>query len=103
MPNPPRARGSILPFPRFVKPEQLDIGDLIRITYDPDNTGITATRQGTIARREYVGSERVLYTREGGCLLTWHPEHKSPRITLLAKAEQPQTMLDLFAVEAERA
>ena len=83
---------SVLPFPRFIRPEQVEIGDTVRVKVKTVQ-GVTPIREGVVAERDYRGSERVLLTAEGGELFAWHPSHGGPQVTLLARNEaEPETL-----------
>ena len=79
--------------PRYVKPEQLYIGDLVRVTWETGDTERTIT--GRIARRDYEGGVRVFTTGDGHELFRWHPANaRSFRITLLeeSRTRYPETI-----------
>lgn len=84
--------------PRFIQAASVEIGDTIRVHY-PSSKGVIREYVGTVFARDYQGSDRVYSTAEGGELLRWNPARKPPRVTLLAKAAKPETMLDLFENE----
>lgn len=89
-----RKKLSALPLPRFIDPASIDIGDTVRVAWEVED--ILISRTGTVARREYEGGMRVLYTKGDAEIFRWHPNHKV-KVTLLEKAKPTHTMLDLFA------
>lgn len=82
--------------PRFIRAENVCIGDVIRVRSGPV-TGIITERVGIVQKREYQGSDRVYFTAEGGELLRWNPARKPPRVTLIGQAETPSQQLTGFA------
>lgn len=74
-----------LPKVRFISPASIRIGDTVRAVWKVKD--VEHTRTGTVAKREYEGGMRVLYTRQGEELFRWHPAHdKEIRVTLLKEA-----------------
>jgi hypothetical protein len=76
----------------FIRPETINIGDVIRARFQVAN-GLTVDICGKVAKRSYDKQWRVFTTAEGGEIFRWHPEYKPPRITLLARDENPQERL----------
>lgn len=76
-----------LPTPRYVNPASIDLGDVIRVTWKEADVEYTLSGE--------VGAihGRTLSTPQGAHLLTWEPGKMGYRVTLLAKAEAPQTPL----------
>lgn len=71
--------------PRFIRPETVEIGDTVRVTY-PVNGGIEVSKVGTVASREDHGNLRIYLTAEGGHLFDWQPHTtRHVRVTLLAR------------------
>jgi hypothetical protein len=86
----------IHPEPRPIKPELIEIGDTIRITFKPYE-GVTSELIGTVAERKDYGMQRHLHTAEGGRLLVWEPgKHEPVKITLLDRAPRTAETLDIF-------
>lgn len=85
------------PEPRYVRPENLGIGDMIRASWLVDDVRIS--REGKIAKREYDGQFRVFLTNAGHELFRWHPSYpREIRVTLLDRAPVPQpTLFDSLA------
>ncbi len=81
---------------RFIRPETVLIGDLIRVVGEPVD-GVTTARVGRVHKRDYQGSDRVLFTEEGGEILRWSPYRANARVTLLERARQPEVPLTGFA------
>jgi hypothetical protein len=81
--------------PRHVKPEQVCMGDVVRVTL-PEASGVIVTRTGRVGKRDYEGSVRVFTTREGTHLFSWVPGEKTPTLTLLERVEHPQEQLSMF-------
>lgn len=79
--------------PRYIKPEQIILGDTIRISY-PESGGIKVAKEGTVAVREDHGKSRFLLTAEGGQLLVWEPGAPKLRITLLARNPHADDKMD---------
>jgi len=78
--------------PRYIRPENIRIGDTIRATWTVGE--VEHSRVATVHKRDYEGADRVLFARDGQEILRWHPAHKGPRITLIAEApDEPQPML----------
>lgn len=87
------------PEPRFIRPETIDVGDTIRVTFKK-NDGIEMSLVGTVARREDHGAMRQMITAEGGIILAWSPgEARNVRVTLLDRA--PHVAPALFDMNAE--
>jgi len=85
-----KMRNTTLQTPHYIQAPNILIGDTIAVTHSAVH-GIQTTHTGTVTRREYRGTDRVLYTAEGGELLAWNPARKPPRITLLKAANTPET------------
>lgn len=79
---------------RFVKPEQIMLGDTIRV--NTTNKDVSVSLVGTVTHREYQGTDRVLYTEQGVVLLRWNPHYANDRVTLLSRPVARQTMLEIF-------
>lgn len=84
--------------PVYVKPEQVNVGDTIRVTFKELN-GITTEMVGTVHERQHEGSDRVYYTREGGELFRWNISARPTRITLLSERD-PDGQVQLFDYES---
>lgn len=84
------------PEAHYVKPEQVRLGDTVRVVFAENDEGISVTRVGTIAKREYRGQERVMLTAQGGEVFSWVPGVKGPTVILLARNEaaEPETLFD---------
>lgn len=83
--------------PRFIRPENIEIGDTIRVAY-PVNGGIRIIKEGTVAERQDHNACRILLTAEGGHLLAWEPGgQRDIRITLLDRkpVNNDPTLFDL--------
>lgn len=76
-----------------IRPENVEIGDRIRITY-PVYMGVQRVNEGTVYRRIDDGDIRELHTREGGLLFAWSPKQR-PKFTveLLSRAPVEQATL----------
>ena len=86
--------------PRYVKPETVHIGDVIRVTIKVSDT--EQTTMGRVAEREYQGSWRVLKTELGVTLATYNPNidmKNRQRITLIEAAPSRETSTPLFEME----
>lgn len=79
--------------PKYIPAVNVHIGDVIRVSFIEDK-GIVRTSTGRVAARAYEGSDRVLYTKEGGEIFRWNPSHKPPRVTLLEPADIGATTLE---------
>lgn len=81
--------------PRPIAPENVEVGDKVRITHRPDD-GVTLSYSGVVGRREDHGDTRHMLTVEGGRLFVWSVK-RDPRITieLLDRAPVEQPMLFL--------
>lgn len=88
-------KSSARPLPRYILPESLEIGDTITVTYAPAN-GIVRTMTGTVAARDYEGTNRLLSTKEGAVLIAYGPSVRRTfaHITLLARRDAEQTPLE---------
>jgi hypothetical protein len=83
-----------LPLPRHIRPENLQIGDTIRVTWS--FKGIERSHTATIAERSYSGQDRIYSTAEGATIFSWNPSLPHPTITLLARAGEVQpTLFDM--------
>lgn len=78
---------------KFIPAASVQIGDVIRVTFKEDR-GVIVTHTAAVAKREYEGTDRVLYTAEGREIFRWNPAHKPPRVTLLVPASQGEMMLE---------
>jgi len=80
--------------PRYIKPETICIGDVIRYATEVDDIEVAKT--GYVGSREYVGQWVHILSPKGTVILIWHPAHPLPgRITLLqAAATQTQVTLE---------
>lgn len=85
------------PEPRYIRPETIDIGDTIRVTF-PKHQGMTNSITGTVAKREEHGMRRHMLTEEGGRLLVWEPgKHENFRVTLLDRnPKREPEQLEIF-------
>lgn len=73
--------------PRFIKPETIVLGDMIRVSSKCD--GIEFARTGIADTREHEGASTVYRTPEGGELLRWIPENaRAFTVTLLQPSER---------------
>lgn len=75
----------------FIHAANVEIGDVIRARFVISN-GLTVDICGRVGKRTYDGQWRVYTTPEGGEIFRWHPAHKPPRITLLAREHKPETL-----------
>lgn len=84
-----------LPLPRYIRPENLAIGDMVRVEYPPVK-GIVRTMTGTIASREYQGSLCMLSTAEDAVLVAFVPGHHdgSFRVVVLSRRDAEHTQLE---------
>jgi len=81
--------------PRYIEPASIELGDFIRVVWVSGD--IEHTRTAHVAKREYEGQMRVLYTRDGQEIFRWLPGLKNVRVTLLDKVRPlTQSMLDMF-------
>lgn len=78
--------------PRYVKPENVEVGDYIRVAY-PTQDGVQMHKTGRVGRREDHGHVRHVLTSEGGRLFTWEPDKPAVRVTLIESAPAPQEAL----------
>lgn len=91
-------------FPRYILPESLQAGDLVRVTYPVEN-GLVHSFTGTVAVRKDRGRQKVWVNREGAGFLVWDPlapKNKNPRVTLLARVTEVQQTLEMFDEIKER-
>jgi hypothetical protein len=77
------ARSSRMPDVRHIKPEMIQLGDLITVRFKEDAEGITTARTARVAKREYQGQDRVLLTAQRAEIFRWAPGHAAPTITLI--------------------
>lgn len=84
---------AVLPLPRYIMPENIEIGDTIRVAY-PAVNGIKKTMEGTVAAREYVDSIRMLVTAQDAVILAYGPSVPRYTVTLLARRNAEQTPLE---------
>lgn len=83
--------------PRYVKPETVDIGDSVRITYDVDN-GVRHIVEATVSAIERWQVTNVIrwVNDKGITFLEYHPtETRNFKVTLLA-TNRPQSIQPLF-------
>ena len=86
--------------PKYVKPETLHIGDVIRVTDQVSDTEQSIV--GRVATREYQSSWRVLKTALGVELLRYNPNivsKRKTRVTLLEPAASRDTTTPLFDMD----
>lgn len=86
--------------PRYVKPETVHIGDVIRVTVKVSDT--EQTTMGRVAEREYQGSWRALKTELGVALAKYNPNidmENRQRITLIEAAPSREQSTPLFDME----
>lgn len=81
-----------LPLPRNIAPENIEIGDTIRVVFKV-NKGVVMTHEGTVSERKDQGSVRTLYTDEGGTLFAWEPGRHNLTVTLLNRPPMSQATL----------
>lgn len=87
--------------PRHINPASIHIGDLISVRWTVDD--VTMTRRGRVAKRDYEGSYRVLFTAAGHELFRWHPAYdKRVVVTLIEPAPPVQTELDFSSLIGDR-
>lgn len=80
-----------LPLPRYILPESVDEGAVIRATWTVGD--VEHTRMGRVGKIERHGSSRSFVSPDGNIIVTLGSETKT-RITLLAEAPiQPQPTL----------
>lgn len=84
-----------LPDVRYIKPENVEIGDTI-LAISHEQYGVEIMRKGIVASREHEGSDRVYYTKEGAVIMRWNMSLKPRRVTLLHRPEPVETMLEMF-------
>ena len=87
--------------PRIIKPELVEIGDVIVVTL-PESRGITQTKRGRVSKRVDSGDVRTYTTDEGAILFTWQPER--PRLVKIILVDrQPFQQVELFSmIELDR-
>jgi hypothetical protein len=67
---------------RDIKPEQINIGDLISVTEHDGE--LTTTRTGKVAGRQHSSQQTHFYTKDGKILMTWFRDGlQKPRIRLI--------------------
>lgn len=82
-----------LPPVRYIRPETIQTGDLIRVTTKTFDRETSHT--GRARRMHYEGSDRVWSTEQGQVLVVWNPHYKfQGRVTLIERAPYPQETLD---------
>lgn len=57
-----------LNLPRPIRPELVEVGDRIRVTF-PKARGVVMTHEGVVHHRADSGDVRYLYTEEGATLI----------------------------------
>jgi hypothetical protein len=84
-----------LPKVRYITPASIEIGDTVRVTWKVGD--IEHSRVAKIAKRDYEGSMRVFFTRDGSELFRWHPAYnKEYTVTLLDRKPATQETLPGF-------
>lgn len=87
--------------PRFIDPANIQIGDVIRVSWEAQ--GIQHTRTARVYRRIDDGPVRELYTAEGTQIMSWTPGGKNARVTLLeVMPQQTETLDDLLSAIDEK-
>lgn len=82
-----------LPLPRFINPANVDIGDVVRVSWEAG--GILHTRTARVYRKVDEGGYQMLYNEEGYEIMHWSAAtDKKVRVTLIAKAEAQHSMLE---------
>lgn len=66
----------------YVRPENIQLGDLIFVKFKEDSQGLAKTVTARVAKREHEGIERVLLTAQGGEIFRWAPGHAAPVVLL---------------------
>lgn len=74
---------------RYVLPETLHVGDLIRVKFTEDR-GLTAYHEGVVGSIRAHGESRIVLTADGDVLLAYSTQtnwrEKKSRVTLLRAA-----------------
>lgn len=89
-------RISVLGFPRDTKPELIEPGDRVRVTF-PEDGGVTVRREGVVSKlQRHIGVVHLL-TADGAVLGRYRPGERSlQKYTLLDRAPLIQEPLSLF-------
>lgn len=81
--------------PREIKPELVEIGDTISVTF-PRDGGLTVTHVGRVAKATTHGKTRYLITAEGATVLAWEPTGNRVKIILLKREPVPgETLFEM--------
>lgn len=83
--------------PRLIKPELIEAGDTITVTY-PEDHGVQVTKTGIVAYVAPHAGMRHVITQEGGVLAVWAPGISDKlKFTLNKRPAMEQTpMFDLL-------
>ncbi len=85
--------------PRNIRPELIEPGDLVTVTYPEDGDGVTMTRRGRVSAVQLHSGMRVLLTQAGGVIARLTVTGRQAcTVTLLEREPMEQTPLELFAV-----
>lgn len=84
--------------PRYISPESISVGDAINVVIGQSD-GVTVSKHGTVATRDVVGRDTILYTSLGGEIMRYSQSFRPLRITLLARVEPSDNVLALFDIE----
>lgn len=87
--------------PRIIAPENIEVGDKIKVTFPPVK-GVRMTHEGVVSERRDQGAVRTLYTDEGGTLIAWEPGKRNLSVMLLDRPPVNQTQLSLFDTLEDR-
>lgn len=89
--------------PRFVKPQTVRIGDIIRVAWKTGNVERSIT--GKVGAREYEYSTRVLLSDDGQELMRYGGavEETNVRVTMLERGEAGKALESLTLFDVEKA
>jgi hypothetical protein len=89
-------RRSKLLEPRKISPELVEIGDTVRVTFEPVQ-GIVRTREAIVHRRIDENGVRAYFTKDGGLIFTWKVGKKHGYIihVLDREPQEQQTLFDM--------
>ena len=82
-------------FPRPVKPELIEPGDVIEVEYKPTD-GLTTIHRGVVHRIETNGINRFLMTEQGAIIGVWSPNMKVDASFTLINRSYGGELLDFF-------
>lgn len=82
--------------PQLIKPELIEVGDIIEVQH-PDDGGITTIKRAMVSYIQAHAGMRHFLTQQGSVISRYSPGHATKdKYTLIARVPVEQPMLDMF-------